>query len=191
MIIEKLNSEIRNCKKCELWKTRKFAVTGEGNINAKIMFIGEAPGNDEDLSGIPFVGQAGQIFNELLKHIDLDRREIFIANVLKCRPPKNADPTPEQINCCSAYLEAQIMIIKPRVLCPMGNFATQFIFKSFGLEKELKGITQIKGKVFKAKDSFKKEVIIIPFLHPAVATYNANKLPELKKDIEVLLTLNN
>jgi len=189
MELEELQHKIRDCKKCELCKSRKFTVFGEGDPNAKIMFIGEAPGFDEDQSGLPFVGEAGQVFNELLRHINLDRKKIFIANVLKCRPPKNADPTPEQISCCSEHLDAQLLIIKPKVICPMGNFATQFVFKKFGLTDKITGIMKLKGTTFNAKDSYGNDIVIVPLLHPAVVTYNRTKLPELQKDIEVLLYL--
>jgi len=189
-LFDNLSKQIQNCRKCELCKTRTLAVVGEGKIDSRIMFIGEAPGHDEDQSGIPFVGAAGQILNELFAHVGIDRRKIFIANILKCRPPKNADPTPDQIKCCSEYLDAQISMIKPVVICTMGNFATSFILEKYGLKAKIQGITKIKGNIFKLDKPNESVKYIIPLLHPAVATYNASKIDELKKDFEVLLSLN-
>lgn len=187
-MLELLDRRIRCCKNCSLYKTRKFAVVGEGFKEAKIMFIGEAPGAEEDEIGIPFVGQAGAVFDELLRHIDLKRTEVYITNVLKCRPLKNANPTPEQIRICTRWLNVQIDIIKPLIIVSLGNFATDYIFKKFGLEDKLQGITKIKGKVFKSKNSYK--LFIIPLFHPAVATYFPSKINELKMDFEILINYN-
>jgi len=148
-----MNEEIKNCKRCNLWKTRNNIVIGEGSLNADIMFIGEAPGYYEDKQGRPFVGKAGKILDELLNSVELKREEIYITNILKCRPPGNRDPLPEEIKACTPYLDRQIEIIKPKKICTLGNFATNYIFSSFGLKPE--SIGKIHGKVFKARISLK------------------------------------
>jgi len=180
-----LTKEILNCKKCELWKTRNNPVVGGGSLNSRIIFIGEAPGFNEDKQGKPFVGQAGKIFDELLNSADLKREEIYITNIIKCRPLNNRNPTQEEIKVCSPYLSAQIEIIKPKIICCLGNFATEFIMKRFDLDKELQGISKIHGKIFNVS-TLTGIIKIIPLYHPAVATYNSNMLETLKKDFEVL-----
>ena len=183
--IKKLEEEVRACKKCELWKTRINPVIGEGSLDAEIIFIGEAPGFNEDKQGKPFVGQAGKIFDELLNSVDLKREEIYITNILKCRPPNNRNPTQEEIKVCSVYLDKQIEIIKPKIICCLGNFATSYMMKKFNLNDKIQGISKIHGKVFSVS-TLSGSVKIIPLYHPAVATYNMNMLNTLKKDFEVL-----
>ncbi len=184
--MEKLKAEILNCKKCDLWKTRTNPVIGEGSLDADIMFVGEAPGYNEDKEGKPFIGQAGKIFDELLNSINLKREEIFITNILKCRPLQNRNPTQEEIKACSDYLNKQIKIIKPKIICCLGNFATDFILKKFNLKKEIQGISKIHGKVFTILTLNQSNLKIIPLYHPAVATYNMNMLETLKKDFSIL-----
>jgi len=176
-----MNEEIKNCKRCNLWKTRNNIVIGEGSLNADIMFIGEAPGYYEDKQGRPFVGKAGKILDELLNSVELKREEIYITNILKCRPPGNRDPLPEEIKACTPYLDRQIEIIKPKKICTLGNFATNYIFSSFGLKPE--SIGKIHGKVFKARNLF-VSVDIIPLYHPASAVYNPNMKPTLIEDFK-------
>jgi DNA polymerase len=180
-----LKQQISNCKKCDLHKTRTNPVIGEGSPDAGIMFIGEAPGFNEDKQGKPFVGQAGKVFDELLNSINLKREKIYITNILKCRPPNNRNPTQEEIKICSPYLNKQIDIIKPKTICCLGNFATGFIMKKYNLNKGLQGISKIHGKVFNASTLI-GIIRIVPLYHPAVATYNANMLKILKKDFEKL-----
>jgi len=146
------------------------------------MFIGEAPGFNEDKQGKPFVGQAGKIFDELLESVNLKREEIYITNILKCRPPANRNPTSEEIKFCTPYLEKQIEIIKPKVICCLGNFATEFIMKRFSLNKELQSISRIHGKIFSISTLTQNNLKIIPLYHPAVATYDPYKIETLKKD---------
>lgn len=179
--MKKIKQEVVKCHKCPLYKTRTLPVVGQGNHWAKIMFIGEAPGFNEDKTGIPFCGQAGRILDELLDSISLKREEIYICNVLKCRPPNNRNPFKEEVDACSSYLERQIKRIKPRVICPMGNYAVSFVLNKYGLKDKLQGISKIHGKVFK-EDSLK----IIPLYHPAVAVYNGNMKDTLKKDFRLL-----
>ncbi len=181
--LQLLKEQILNCKRCDLHKTRTNPVIGEGSLDAHIMFIGEAPGFNEDKQGKPFVGQAGKIFDELLNSINLKREKIYITNILKCRPPNNRNPTQEEIKICSSYLNKQIDIIKPKVICCLGNFATDYILKKFGLKDKIQGISKIHGKVFSVS-SLSGLIKIIPIYHPAVATYNSNMLEILKKDFE-------
>jgi len=183
--VKTITQEIQNCKKCALHKTRINPVIGEGSYNAKIMFIGEAPGFNEDKQGKPFVGQAGKILDELLNSANLKREEIYIANILKCRPLQNRNPTKEEIKSCTPYLNKQIEIIKPKIICCLGNFATDFIMNKFDLKDKLQGISRIHGEIFNAS-TLNGVTKIIPLYHPAVATYNSNMLKVLKKDFEIL-----
>lgn len=183
--IEKLKKEIKACKKCPLYKSRKNPVVGEGSLNAKIMFIGEAPGASEDATGRPFCGAAGKVLDELLESAGIERSQVYIANILKCRPPGNRNPRAEEIRACTFYLERQIRIINPEVICTLGNFATSFIFKKYGLTDKLEGISKLHGKVFSAGDLF-TQIKIIPLYHPAVATYNINMKEILKRDFQLL-----
>jgi len=183
--LNKLTQEILNCKKCGLYKTRTNPVVGEGSQDTDIIFIGEAPGFNEDKQGRPFVGQAGKIFDELLNSISLKRADIYITNILKCRPPQNRNPTQEEIKSCSIYLNNQIGIIKPKIICCLGNFATDFILKKFNLKDKIQGISKIHGQIFNIS-TLTGVIKIIPLYHPAVATYNMNMLETLKKDFKVL-----
>jgi len=198
--LKKIKEEVLNCRKCVLYKTRAYPVIGEGNHQAKIVFVGEGPGASEDRTGHPFCGAAGKILDELLNAVEIKREEIYICNILKCRAPENRDPRTEEIEACTPYLEKQIEIISPEVICPLGNFATRFIFKKYNLKGQLEGISKIHGKVFEPQIAAEdvqnslfeqkrrgiKEVKIIPLYHPAVATYNANMKEVLKEDFKIL-----
>jgi len=186
--LEKINKEILDCQKCLLYKTRTNPVSGEGDPHTKIMFIGEAPGNNEDKEGRPFCGAAGKILDKLLESTGIKREEIFIANILKCRPPENRNPLKEEIDACGSFLDKQIEIIKPKILCTLGNFSTSYILEKYGLKDQIQGISKIHGKVFEIKilsDIMK----IVPFYHPAVATYNMNMIGTLKSDFQLLKNL--
>ncbi len=183
--LEKIKEEVLNCKRCSLAETRNYPVIGEGSHRAKIMFIGEAPGVQEDKTGRPFCGAAGKILDELLESVNLKRKEIYICNILKCRPPNNRDPKPEEIESCVPYLEKQIELIAPQVICPLGRYSMQFLMEKFGLKEEIQLISKIHGKVFEVKNLF-QSVKLIPLYHPAVATYNPNMKEILKKDFKVL-----
>jgi len=169
----------------DLAKQANNLVMGEGDINADIVFIGEAPGFNEDKQGKPFVGRAGKILDELLESLDLKREDIFITNIVKHRPPRNRNPTIEEIKIYSPYLDEQLGIIKPKIICCLGNFATKYILEKYGLKDKIEGITKIRGQVFKIS-TLSGIVKIIPLFHPAVATYDPNKLETLKKDFEIL-----
>lgn len=182
--LEILEKETGSCRKCKLWETRRNVVFGKGNPHAKIMFIGEAPGFNEDLKGIPFCGKAGGILDELLSSVNLTRDEIYITNILKCRPPGNRDPKPEEIEQCTGYLDKQIELINPEVMCCLGRYALDFMLEKFSFPKS-DGISKVHGKMF-SKESLFNQVNIIAFYHPAVATYDPGKLELLKKDFEIL-----
>jgi len=176
--IEKIEKEIRECKKCPLHRLRKNAVPGEGGHKRRIMFIGEAPGRREDELGRPFVGAAGKFLDELLASIGLTREDVYITNVVKCRPPNNRDPTDEEISLCAPYLERQIEILKPRIICPLGRFSAKYILEKYGFE--MTTISKVQGKIFEG------EVIIIPMYHPAAALYHQNLKEDLRRSFQVL-----
>ena len=180
---EQLRKRVMSSKRCDLSRTRINPVFGECSENAEIMFIGEAPGANEDKQGRPFVGRAGKILDELLASIDLEREDVYIANILKCRPPNNRNPERGEIESCTEYLDAQIEMISPKVLVPLGNFAFQYLFQKYGLNAEK--ISVVHGKIFKKTTLF-GTVYIVPMYHPAVATYNPNKKVILLDDIKVL-----
>ena len=165
--------KIKECMECELGKTRTNFVFGSGNSSAEIVFIGEAPGRNEDLQGKPFVGQAGKILDELLLSIGFNRSDVFIANVLKCRPPENRDPKLEEINICKKYLLEQIEIIDPKIICTMGKYSTQLILNTDT------GITSLRGKVFRVENR-----VVLPINHPAAALYAPSRLAVLKEDFQ-------
>lgn len=178
---DQVSNEIHQCKKCDLFETRTNAVVGEGSLDADLFFIGEAPGFNEDKQGRPFVGRAGAILDELLRSIDLKRSDIFIANILKCRPPNNRNPAKKEIELCTPFLERQLEIINPKIIIPMGSFSSEFIFSKYDIS--FTKISEIHGKLFNKKTLY-STVHIIPMYHPAVATYNPNKISVLLEDIK-------
>lgn len=179
-IFDQLSDEIHQCKQCDLFKTRTNPVVGEGSLDADLFFIGEAPGFNEDKRGRPFVGRAGAILDELLRSIDLKRSDIFIANILKCRPPNNRNPTKKEINLCTHFLERQLEIVNPKIIIPMGSFSSAYIFSKYDLP--FSKISEVHGKLF-TKNTLYSNLRIIPMYHPAVATYNPNKISVLLEDI--------
>jgi len=177
---EKMSKDALLCKKCVLYKKRTAPVIGQGSLKAKIVFVGEAPGAKEDASGIPFCGRSGKFLDELLASAKIDREKVYICNIIKCRPPENRDPSEKEIKACSRFIEKQIELISPNVICPLGRLSMKFIMDKFGFSEEVDVIGKIHGKVFKGKET------IIPFYHPAVALYNPNMKDVLKKDFKVL-----
>jgi len=171
MNLEDLNSEIKLCKKCSLYKTRTNVVPGSGPSNAKIVLIGEAPGQFEDIKGEPFVGRAGALLTEILNSVGIKRNEIFITNIVKCRPPGNRDPLLEEIKVCSPYLDKQLEIIKPKLIISLGRFSMYYLMEKFNLPKE--SITKAHGKLFTINTLF-GPLKFIPTYHPAAALYNPN-----------------
>ncbi len=182
--MKRIEEEIKNCNLCALHETRNNSVVGDGSLDAEIMFIGEGPGYWEDMKGKPFVGRAGKVLDELLESIGLKRGDIYITNVVKCRPPENRDPLPEEISACSQYLDRQILLIQPKVIVTLGRFALSYVFNKFGLKEEK--ISNVHGKVFLVNNIF-GNLKIIPLYHPAVAVYNPNTKKILLKDFKKLV----
>lgn len=183
--LKKIKEEVISCRKCSLYRTRNLPVVGQGNHQAQIMLVGEAPGASEDKTGRPFCGQAGRILDELLETAGLKREEVYICNILKCRPPQNRDPQKEEIAACTPYLERQIRIIQPKVIGSLGNYATAYILEKYDLENKIEGISKIHGQIFEAETDF-GSIRIIPLYHPAVGVYNEKMKETLKKDFQVL-----
>lgn len=180
-----IRDEVLDCKKCPLYETRIYPVIGQGNHQADIVFVGEAPGFNENKTGRPFCGQAGKVFDELLQSAEIKREDIYITNILKCRPPGNRNPLQSEIDACTPYLIRQLKIIQPKVICCLGNFASRFVMELFGLENQCDGISKIHGKVFDGNYD-ESEIKIIPLYHPAVASYNQNMIGDLKNDFKIL-----
>jgi uracil-DNA glycosylase family 4 len=157
-----LYKEVQRCQKCPLHETRAKAVFGAGNADADLMFVGEAPGAEEDRQGLPFVGRAGQLLNQLLGEIGLSREDVFIANVLKSRPPGNRDPLPLEIQACEPWLWEQVRLIEPRVVCTLGNFSTKLLSGS------PTGITRVRGTP-QVHELGGRTVYLLPLFHPAAA----------------------
>ena len=178
--LDALRAEVDACTRCELHATRTNAVFGDGDPHARLMFVGEAPGYHEDQQARPFVGAAGKLLAELLAGIGLTREQVFIANVLKSRPPDNRDPRPEEIAACEPYLWRQIAIIKPLVICTLGNFATKLLSGD-----PVTGITKVHGQV-QQREFGGHEVMLYPIFHPAAALYTRSLLDVLKEDFQRL-----
>ena len=185
--LRSIRDDVVQCTQCDLHKSRTNPVVGSGAHEADILFIGEAPGEEEDKKALPFVGAAGKVLDKMLKHIGLERDDVYIANTIKCRPPGNADPTEEQKNECLSYLTRQIEAIDPKVVVCMGNHATKSIFNLFGLEKKLEPISKIHGKLFQADPiMFPNGVKVMPVYHPAAMLHNPPLAQELRKDFKKL-----
>ncbi len=168
--------QARTCTRCqELASTRNQVVFGSGNADADLMFVGEAPGAREDEQGIPFVGAAGKLLGELLAEVGLTREDVFVANVLKCRPPGNRDPLAAEIANCSEYLTRQVELIRPRVICTLGNFATKL------LRGEPTGISRVHGQA-EIRVIGSRAVRLYPLFHPAAALYTRSLLETLRGD---------
>jgi uracil-DNA glycosylase len=167
------------CELCPLSETRTSVVFGAGNADADLMFVGEAPGAEEDRQGLPFVGRAGALLTELLEGIGLRREDAFIANVLKCRPPGNRDPQPIEIESCQPYLTRQVELIEPRVIGTLGNFATKLLTGS------RTGITKVRGTV-QVHEMAGRPVFVMPLLHPAAALRTPSLVDTLREDFAKL-----
>ncbi len=174
-MLEQIAAEVRVCRRCPLHQSRRHAVPGEGDCDADIMFIGEAPGYYEDQQGRPFVGQAGKLLDNLLERAGLSRTHVFIANILKCRPPKNRDPGPEERAACAEYLDAQIATIQPRAICLLGRVPLQALLEPGGSISRSHGIPVRKDGI-----------IWVPLFHPAAALHRPEYLPHLEADMTKL-----
>ena len=180
----RLYEEILNCRKCRLHANRKNPVPGEGGFNADILIVGEAPGRREDEEGRPFVGAAGKLLTELLSSIGLSReRDVYITNVVKCRPPGNRDPKDDEVQACTPYLLRQIAMLKPKIIITLGNHAGKRIFSLAGLSWD--SVMRRRGKAYEGVIEGIK-LMIIPTLHPASALYNPRLRSVLEKDFELI-----
>jgi uracil-DNA glycosylase family 4 len=177
-----LYREVQECHRCPLADTRTKPVFGAGNADADLMFVGEAPGAEEDRQGLPFVGRAGQLLNRLLEEIRLKREDVFIGNILKSRPPGNRDPQPEEIEACWPYLERQIELIEPRVIATLGNFATKRITGSQTGISRCCGVPQVHA-------IGGRTVFVFPLFHPAAALRTPSVLERLREDFAKLPAL--
>ncbi|OGZ63940.1 MAG: uracil-DNA glycosylase [Candidatus Staskawiczbacteria bacterium RIFCSPLOWO2_01_FULL_40_39] len=188
-LLRQIKNEVINLKESSLYKFRienkVFPVIGEGSHEAEIMFIGEAPGKNEAATGRPFCGAAGRVLTELIESIGLNRKEVYITNIVKDRPPDNRDPLPEEIRIYSPFLDRQIDIIQPKIIATLGRYSMAYVMEKFSLQNELKSISQIHGKVFDAKASY-GEIKVIPLYHPAVALYQNSLKEQMFKDFKVI-----
>ena len=173
--MDELEKSIINCKKCKLCQRRQNIVFGEGNTNTKVMFIGEGPGGDEDKEGRPFVGKAGQLMNKAFQALGINREEIYIANIVKCRPPSNRVPEEDEAQACLNYLRNQVVLIKPEIIVLLGSTALKTI-----LGKEY-GITAVRGKWME-----KNGIKYMPTWHPAALLRDENKKIEFWQDLKEL-----
>ncbi len=187
--LKQIRNEVWNLTNSPLYKYRKknnhYPVIGEGSHFAKIVFIGEAPGRNEALTGRPFCGAAGKILDELLESVNIKRKDVYITNIVKDQPPENRDPTIEEINIYSPFLIQQLEIIKPEIIATLGRFSMEFIMKLYKLEDKLQQISYLHGQTFETKTSW-GEIKIIPLYHPAAALYNSNQLGIFKHDFKAL-----
>jgi DNA polymerase len=171
--LEEIRKELGDCKRCKLHRTRRTIVFGEGNKKAKLMFIGEGPGYDEDVQGRPFVGKAGQLLTKIIQSIHLEREEVYIANIIKCRPPQNRNPEPDEIKSCSPFLMKQIQAIQPKIICALGTFAAQTLLRTDAK------ITSLRGKMFDLQG-----IKVLPTYHPAFLLRNPDKKREVWEDMK-------
>ncbi|PZC45253.1 MAG: DNA polymerase [Chloroflexi bacterium] len=176
---ESLVNKIKTCVQCDLSKTRTHAVPGEGSLDSKILLVGEAPGAREDEQGLPFIGTAGSVLSNMLKLIGLSRQQVYIANIIKCRPPDNRDPSPNEINQCWKYLDKQIEIINPELIVTLGRHSFNNFFPGELISKE-----RGKPRTWKGR-------IVFPVYHPAATLYNPKLKPILEEDFRQMKTLIN
>ncbi|WP_025270632.1 uracil-DNA glycosylase [Hippea sp. KM1] len=175
---EKLKEKALNCRGCELYKTRTNVVFGEGNINASLMFVGEAPGRDEDLKGRPFVGRAGRLLRDILKDVGIDASDIYIANCLKCRPPNNRDPQADELIACFGFLKEQIRLISPKVIATLGRYST------YELTNQKGAMGTLRGRVFSYG-----AIKVVPLYHPAYLLRNPNAVDVFIEDLRMVKRL--
>jgi DNA polymerase len=182
-LLDNIAAEIIVCPKCRLSKTRKNAVPGEGNPESPIVFIGEAPGYWEDVNGKPFVGAAGKFLTVLIAEIGFFRSDVFITNIAKCRPPRNREPLPDEIETCTPYLNRQLKLIQPKFIVTLGNHSTSYILSKADLS--FSGITQTRGKFYEAS-VLDMSIVIFPTFHPAAALYSAKYKEQIITDFRLL-----
>ena len=185
--MDELIDPIQLVKDTEIYKNCKNIVIGKGNLSADIMFIGEAPGKNEDEQGLPFVGKAGKNLDDMLSKVGLSLEDVYIANILKCRPPENRNPLPDEIRAHTPWLVKQIKDIKPNVICSLGNYSTKFFLADGNVDKmdDQPGITSIHGRV-KNIVFHGMDIKLIPLFHPAAIIYKRDLLPLWFADMEIV-----
>ncbi len=173
-----VQKELGDCKRCKLHRTRRTIVFGEGNPKASLMLIGEGPGYDEDVQGRPFVGKAGQLLTKILQSINLPREEVYITNIIKCRPPQNRNPEPDEIRSCNPFLAKQITAVRPKIICALGSFSAQTL-----LQTDTK-ITALRGRLYDLEG-----IKVIPTYHPAFLLRNPERKREVWEDMKKIADL--
>ncbi len=177
-LFNKLKREVENCTKCALHQTRTNVVFGEGSIDADLMLVGEAPGRDEDLQGRPFVGRAGRLLRDLIREVGIDIKSVYIANCLKCRPPGNRDPLPEELISCFGYLKRQIELIQPKIIATLGRYST------YELTNQKGTLGSLRGRTFKYNT-----ITVVPMYHPAYLLRNPNAVEIFLEDLKKIKQL--
>lgn len=171
--LAEVRQELGECRRCKLHRKRKNIVFGSGNPKAKLVFVGEGPGRDEDIQGEPFVGQAGKLLTRIIEAIQLTREEVYIANIIKCRPPENRNPEPDEIAACEPFLVKQLKVIQPKLICALGTFAAQTLLQT--TEK----ISALRGKFHSYQG-----ILLMPTYHPAYLLRNPNYKREVWEDVK-------
>lgn len=188
-LMKAIRDEVLGLKTSPLYVYRSenkyFPVIGEGSHDAKIMFVGEAPGRNEAKTGKPFCGAAGKILDELLATAGIIRKDVYVTNIVKDRPPENRDPLPNEIEAYGPFLDRQIEIIQPKVIATLGRYSMNYIMNKFDLDFEIETISKAHGKAYKAKASY-GDIDIVALYHPAAAIYNRELIPQLKTDFQIL-----
>jgi DNA polymerase len=184
--MSKINEQVERCNNCELCKKIRKKVMGEGNLDTFIVFVGEAPGAEEDKKGQPFIGKAGRLLDNLFEKVELSRNDVYITNLVKCRPPNNRRPYRTEIEECNNYLEKELEVVRPSILSPMGNTAVRYFNEKFGLGS--KSIGEIHGTRYKLSTSWGL-IDMVPLYHPAAAIYRRNLFSELLDDLSLIIEL--
>jgi len=183
-MLSQLEEAVRGCRRCPLCLTRRRAVPGEGNQNARLTFVGEAPGYYEDLEGRPFVGAAGKLLTEMIEErLEIKRQDVYITNIVKCRPPSNRDPSPKEVEICSPYLERQLEIVKPKIVVSLGRHSTIYLLSKAGISA--RGILSVRGRTYQIRND-PISFLLMPTIHPAAALYDPKNLKILEYDFEKL-----
>jgi uracil-DNA glycosylase len=173
--LDDIREELGDCKRCKLHPSRKNIVFGDGNTNASLVFVGEAPGADEDEQGLPFVGKAGKLLTKIIEAINMKRQDVYICNILKCRPPGNRNPEEDEIKSCVPFLKKQLLSINPQVICTLGTFSAQTLLNV------KTPISNMRGKVF-----YYNDICVIPTYHPAFLLRNPNKKKDVWEDVKMI-----
>ena len=174
--LKKLSQEMANCQLCQLSKTRRNIVFGDGNPNAQIVFVGEAPGADEDQQGLPFVGRAGQLLTKIIEAMGIKRKDVYICNILKCRPPENRNPLPDEISFCEPFLKKQLQAISPKVICALGTFAAQTLLK-----------TDVTISLLRGRFHTYNGIKLMPTYHPAYLLRNPSAKKPVWEDVQMIM----